>query len=620
MDPRSLTPDQVAAVNYDGSRCLVIAPAGSGKTEVLIRRVVRHVSSSRGESFRVLAVTYTRKAAEELRRRVRRAVGDEAWRVDADTIHGFALDWLTRFGRAVRVPRDVVVYSDPSDRIAIIQRFLETLGESAVNNEILLALLSDFDRHSNDFSGSQAVDAFLLSVGLTRTELREAYEQGLEDVGGIDFHQMLTKFCSLLDIDESILRRFHRTYKYVLVDEGQDLTQKQSELLQRLVSSEVSLFVVADDRQSINRWAGGGIEWARALVGHDAEEFQLVNNFRCSVKILSVASQLARHFGRPRADGSTPPGAPFGIVEQMASDSPEDEAIVVADWLTQLLSAGLPDSALVEGESPTILPEEMGVIARNRYSLEPVWAELDRRANRISMLTDAKSLLKTSEGRLFHALLGIAANDRDHPSIRQANEELAFLLPEEAIHFEPGQAETEPLGFFHERLDQTPLKALCEIAQNALSGDMEQHLARLPAVPITGPGWEEDVHQLTEWWESYRASTRLQERDLAGFLRYLFQMEQTRADDPGIRLLTTHRAKGLEFRAVAIVGLAQGGFPDYRSLDDEETLDQERRAFYVALTRASRALLVTWPRRRTSRYGRTFHNQPSQFLAEAGLD
>ena len=120
------------------------------------------------------------------------------------------------------------------------------------------------------------------------------------------------------------------------------------------------------------------------------------------------------------------------------------------------------------------------------------------------------------------------------------------------------------------------------------------------------------------WGTEYRASTHAQERSGSGLLRFLLRVQQTRPDQPGIRLMTTHRAKGLEFRAVAVVGLNQGSFPDYRSLDNDEDLESERRAFYVSVNRASRTLLLTWPRLKRTRYSER-DAQPSQFLKEAGI-
>lgn len=622
MTLRSLTVDQMAAVGYDGRSCLVLAPAGSGKTEVLIRRVIRELGISQGESFRILAVTYTRKAAEELRRRVRDEVGEEAWRVDADTVHGFALDWLTRFGRPVGVANDVVVYSDPSDRASIILRFLETLGEADIDSGTLLRLLDEVDgRESARTADDNRTEIFLRSLGVSRDEVREAYEQGLEDVGGIDFSQMLSKFRELLRIDESVLSRFQRTYRHLLVDEGQDLTKEQALLLRELVGESLSVFVVADDRQSINHWAGGGMEWARLLVGSDATELQLINNFRCSVDILKIASKIGQHFIHPRKDARAPSGAPRGTVELKTASTEEEEASVVATWLASLLTDGLPPEATVAGESTSVAPEEMGVIARNRYALEPIWAELTARKSTTSMLTDSRSLLKSSEGRLFYGLLSLSNNRRDRPAIRQVNEELGFLFPEDPPVIPDMLATTDDyLVGVRSRVDGTPIGELFKIASDiARAEDIDPELARLLTIEVSEPGWKDDVQELMSWWNSYRMSTRVQDRDLEGFLRYLFQMEQTRPDDPGIRLLTTHRAKGLEFRAVAVVGMAQGTFPDYRSLQDEADLDEERRAFYVAVTRASRALLLSWPRQRTSRYGRSFLNKPSQFLSEAGF-
>ena len=137
--PRSLTPDQERAISAEGSEVLVVAPAGSGKTEVLIRRVIRTLERSAGESFRLLVVTFTVKAAEELRRRAQETVAEELWRIDADTIHGFALDWLRRYGKEVGVGPDVVVLSDDIDRAAVISTYLQSVGRGTSNGDGLNA-------------------------------------------------------------------------------------------------------------------------------------------------------------------------------------------------------------------------------------------------------------------------------------------------------------------------------------------------------------------------------------------------------------------------------------------------------------------------------------------------
>src|SRR3954466_13394888 len=148
--PASLTPEQRDAVEHDGHRVLVVASAGSGKTEVLTRRLGRILLDSAGDSFRCLAVTYTVKAAQEMRRRIELSVADESWRVDADTLHGFALDQLRQHGQCVDVAPDVVVYSEDADRLRLLHEYLRSLGLQQIaeqNPRALVEVLAAIDEH-----------------------------------------------------------------------------------------------------------------------------------------------------------------------------------------------------------------------------------------------------------------------------------------------------------------------------------------------------------------------------------------------------------------------------------------------------------------------------------------
>lgn len=612
--PQRLTADQQAVVDAEGRICLAIAPAGSGKTEVLIRRIERLLDESPGESFRLLAVTFTLKAAEELKTRVSRSIGEEAWRVDANTIHGFAHDWLQRTGQAVGVRPDVVVYAEVRDRVDLLRRFLDSVDETHLDDPILLDILGRIDDlRTNLVRPDDAPDESFSGSSFRLRELYEAYLTALDDAGGIDFPGMLTKLLALFEADPTALRRLQRTYRQVLVDEGQDLTKAQAELLRTIVGEALELFVVADDRQSINGWAGGGMQWARLLVGPDYERLELRHNFRCATRILSLARQVARHFNPPRTDAETPPGAPDGLVLWCASEDSEEEAHRVVDWIEELVSTGLNPTSLVPGEGSRVAPEEIAVIARTRYGLDDVQEELRRRRHRVSVQVDAGSFLGSSEARLFHALLEVRANRNNRPAWRRIEEELANAL---GCHTAVAD-EQYGLPDLLAAVSQTPVYGMVElVSRSTLDAD---GLDELAAALDTGAYFAEpDLDQFLGWWLEYRASTAYQDRDGLGFLRFLLRVQQTRPDEPGIRLMTTHRSKGLEFRAVAVVGLTQGAFPDYRALSDDQALESERRTFYVSVTRASRALLLSWSRVRRTRYGQRT-SDPSQFLSEAGL-
>jgi superfamily I DNA/RNA helicase len=337
IPPRQLTPDQIAAVQCPERVCFVLAPAGSGKTEVLIRRVIRVLDESPGQSFRVLTVTFTLKAADELRQRVDQTVGEEAWRVDADTIHGFALDWLQRYGSPVGIGPDVVVYAERADRFAVLHRYFETLGEPLPDEQELAAILDHIDQLRTDLVPAEDVpDTLLPATNLRLPDIYEAYLIALDSANGIDFPGMLSKFIELMEADPSVTRRFRRAYHHVFVDEGQDLTKAQAKLLRRLVGDELQLFVVGDARQSIQGWAGGGIQWARLLVGDNPRELHLGHNFRCATRILELAGGLARNFAKRQSDATAPPGSPPGSIRVLSAANESAEAAAVADWIEDL--------------------------------------------------------------------------------------------------------------------------------------------------------------------------------------------------------------------------------------------------------------------------------------------
>ena len=612
--PQLLTPDQQEVVDARARTSLVIAPAGSGKTEVLIRRIERLLDESPGESFRLLAVTFTVKAADELKNRLSRSVGEEAWRVDANTIHGFALDWLQRSGQPVGISPDVVVYAQSRDCVDLLRRFLDSVEESHFEDRTLLDILEQInDLRTRLVKPSDAPNQSFIGSSFQLPELYEAYLTALDNAGGIDFPGMLVKLIDLFEADPAVLRRIQRTYYQILVDEGQDLTRAQAEILRRIVGDALELFVVADDRQSINGWAGGGMQWAQMLVGPNHQRFELRHNFRCATRILSLSRQVARHFNPARADGGTPPGAPEGMLLTREAENSVEEAHIVVDWIDGLVLKGLDSSLLVPGEEPRVTVEDIAVIARTRYGLDDVQEELHTRGCQVSVQVDSGSFLSSSEARLFHALLEVKANPSNRPALRRVEEELFNLLGDYPELPQEQCGLTDVLR----AVSGTPTDSMVELViGSTLDADGLEEL--IGALRHGEYFLEPDLERLSSWWTEYRASTALQDRNLGGFLRYLLRVQQTRPDEPGIRLTTTHRSKGLEFRAVAVVGLTQGAFPDYRSLSDQEAIEAERRAFYVSITRASRALLLTWPQRRRTRYGERAAER-SQFLREAGL-
>ena len=613
--PRSFTPDQEQAISAEGREVLIVAPAGSGKTEVLIQRVIRTLERSAGEAFRVLVVTFTVKAAEELKQRARESIADELWRVDADTIHGFSLDWLRRYGRDVGIDPDVVVLSDDIDRIAVIAGYLRSVGlgdnYDGGGGVGMRDLLKKIDSHRTRHGGGDydcSRDCGYRGVSLE--ELADAYGAALKAQGAIDFPGMLLSMVELIDEDEWVLEHFRTLYRDILVDEGQDLTAIQSGLLKRLAGDSINLFVVADDRQSIRGFAGGAFVHAKALVpAAVGAPLQLRHNFRCATKILGAAEAVLRAGGGARHVVAME-GAPAGKVTFLPKASAEVEADWIAAWISKLLEGGLGGDTVAEGEDPSVVPEDIAVAARTRWTLGPVIEALAGRGIEFVVQTDAMVFLVEPEARLFVDALSFGVNKRDFPAGRRIRDELRELTGSELPE--------DPFEALHS-MRNGALASLAELVARALQGgdDFEQAMEDLGETG-EGNGWAKGATRLSEVWRDYRTGTSVQDRSPGGYLVHLARALRTRPTDPGVRLLTIDRAKGLEFKAVALVGVRDGQLPDYRATTVRERKEECRR-LYVAMTRAARELVVTWPTRTVDRYGRIWRQSPSRFLVKAGL-
>ena len=541
--PRSLTPDQERAISAADREVLVVASAGSGKTEVLIQRVIRTLEHSAGEAFRLLVVTFTVKAAEELKQRARKNIADELWRVDADTIHGFALDWLKRYGKEVGIGPDVVVFSDDIDRVAVIAEYLRSIGlgaEDGGGGTRMRDLLDAIDAHRTQHNGRKCRCSDNYSYhGVSLEELADAYGAALRAQGAIDFPGMLLSLAELLDEDKWVLDHFQTLYRYILVDEGQDLTAIQSDLLRRLAGDRINLFVVADDRQSIRGYAGGAFSQAKALVPFAAHApLYLRHNFRCAKAILSAAEAIQRPKPGDR-NVVLPKNSPPGKVSYVPMASPEAEADWIASWTCELIDFGLGQDTVANGEDPSVVPEDVAVVARTRWTLAPVIEELVERNIEFVVQTDTAVFLQEPEARLFVDCLAIGVNKKDSPAARRAFDELYELTG--------GEVTGDPLQVLRS-VENDALKSVADLVTRSLQegDDFEQAMEDVVAVGKFH-GWPEGARTLTDVWRDYRTGTTIQGRSPQGFLAHLAKTQRTRPTDPGVRLLTIDRAKGLEF-------------------------------------------------------------------------
>lgn len=628
----SLTPEQQSAVDVDEGAFVLVAPPGSGKTEVLVRRILRLVGQSPGQAFRILALTFTTKAAEGIRTRVRAELADQEWRVNACTFHAFCLELLRSYGSSVGVTPDVTVFEDDDDRTDILLKGLvdeDYVLPETIDVADMRGLLTRIDRLRADLVAPEdAPQVRVFGSEITLREAYEAYERSLDACGAIDFNGMLLRTYQLLTSDPWASEHQRKIYRYILVDEAQDTNLAQFEVLRAVCGEELkNVFLVADADQSIFAFTGASPTYVEKFAhAFSARRLQISTNFRSASRIIEVASELATHFEKRgvRRPKMVPATGARGWVDARAYEDQAAESREVSDWIQSLLSDGLPGSWLHDGEDASLMPEDIAVLGRTRYSFDRLVDELEARGIRYLLRTEEAGLFDSLPGRFAYYAMRALANPKDVPSRRRLAD-LTGLNPAE-VSLSDGQL-TGILRELREAKDRS-VRSLALALEVATGASTASEVVRLltdveldsdDAADAAGLLWTADRELLLRCWRDYEVRTPLRDQALAPFLISLTRLQRASIEEPGIRVLTPYRAKGLEFRVVAVLGMNEGTFPHYRSLHSAQAVDEERRSIYVAVTRAARALLLTRPRFQTTRYGNVRSQDESRFVAEMGL-
>jgi DNA helicase-2/ATP-dependent DNA helicase PcrA len=370
----------------------------------------------------------------------------------------------------------------------------------------------------------------------------------------------------------------------------------------------------ADDRQSVFGFNGADVR----LLEHFVSDFsagrrKLTLSFRCGRQIVAASNALGAKLQRVVPDQLRDDvSLAEGLVQSTEFPDERAEAVGVVDRIAELLRGGLPASACHAGERLTVLPDEVGVLGRNKYALAAVEAELRGRFGDIFVSYDRDDAIASSTGLFASWLLRAVA----HPSdsiVRQRLLESASMT---------GVA-SPSLSNALQRLAASANPLFAGLASAALDRGAEQMLVAavvdsLQTAQTPGDDEQQALAADVAWLGRVRTQLRRQlSRDPtpSEFVREMTMNAAPSARAPGVRLMTIHAAKGLEFRVVVVVGLGEGIFPSYRAKSTTDA-DEERRLAYVAVTRASRVLLLSVPRTRLSAAGMVMQVQPSRFIAE----
>lgn len=622
-----LTSEQEEVVALGEGAFLVIAPPGSGKTTVLTERVARLVSGP-GETFRVLALTFTNKATARMRERLFEAIGEHSKRVTVSTFHAFCLDVLGSYGERVGVPTHPSIYDNDDDRLAALERGIEADGFTAPNRAGLRRLLGEI---SSLKRGMMRVDETpaTTEAGVPLNAAFDAYERTMRQYGALDFDDLLIFTHRLFLAEPRVASHYRRMFRYIVMDEAQDTSTAQFEVLRALCGADHrNIMLVADGDQLIYGFAGanpGNLEEFKRVF--DAKLVGLTQNFRCAQQIVTAANRLITNnrdritTGREMSATTLAPGqvAAFSFADEDAEGS------WVRVCVESLLTTGLDPRSVYDGETTTVRPEDVCVLGRTRYALAGVMRALDASGVRYVFAAGREALFETAAFRAIDAAFRLIANPADTvarrsvarfaPAVAGSAEIMTssvdFIAAVERAAPVAARELFRAVGALAAAPDSVP-QALRAIAAAATAG------AQQAGVEEEAARWESDAATFMQRWEQFAASAPAGQRTVTGFVAHLAVAGRSQVEGPGLRVLTVHAAKGLEFRAVFLVGMNEGTFPDFRSIRSEQLVADERRNAYVAVTRAERFLVLTRPRVRSTSAG-IFSDSPSRFLAEMGI-
>lgn len=576
---RLLTAEQAAIVATKANAVVVTAGAGSGKTEVVARRVERILSESPDELFRVLAVSYTVKASDEMEDRVRILIGDIS-RVTAETIHAFAHRLLRQHGTWEGLPAEPEVLDRIEDRVELLSAWLDGRGIRLSATDAKAAL-SEID---------------LARARCETVPYLADYRDALDRRGALDYAAMLEHATRLLQ-RSWVREEMAELYKHVIIDEAQNLTAAQYHFISELLGpppSGTASMLVGDPKQSIVQFAGADPRFIeRFAERYDAERRVLTTNFRSAGLIVDIADIISKQLGEQVESQASSLAPGLVDLETLANEETEGEA--TARWVTELLDKGLPAKALAEGEGCAVNPEDIAVLGRTTAALRRTASALDQHGIAYTLASDVRDWMSSNLGQCVVDFIAFCAGP-SHASARKHLQASAGCAAEDLA-----SSEVEGVSRLASLLDGPADPSL-------LFGSLPESLSDAEE----GKNWFADREVLLSAWERFSERTSRGQLTYPNLQLHIARIQRGEPTAEGVRLLTVHKSQGREFRAVAVVGLNEGQFPDFRQQSQSER-KAELHCFYVTVTRAGRVLRFSRARERPTRYGPR-PTQPSSYL------
>lgn len=620
---------QQLAVDTTEGPLLILAGAGSGKTTVLVNRVEHIISSHLATPWQVLAITFTNKAAGELRERLVSAIGEEANDIWAYTFHSCCSRILRRFGEKIGYTNHFTIY-DTDDSRRVMKQCQKQLGieDKLINHKSILAEISrakdslispeEYKQTAqNDFRKSKIAECY------------ELYQAQLKKSDAMDFDDIIFNTVKLLEENEDVRNLYQTQFKYVMVDEYQDTNHAQYVLTSLLADKYKNICVVGDDDQSIYRFRGATIENILSFENHykGAKVIRLEENYRSTQNILDGANAVISHNkNRKGKTLFTRSGSGDKIVyKTVMSESEESQYII--DEIVKNVNNGMKysDHAILyrmnaQSRNLEVMLTKSGIshriIGGHRF--------FDRKEIK-DIVSYLAVINNPSDNVRLQRIINVpkrAIGDTMFANVLEIGAGLgmsAFEVCERADEFQKTSRSasklmnfTKMIRDFQECIENG--MGLNDLLQEVL--DVTKYLDYLQEEPETYEDRVNNIKELSSMFIKYEEES--EDANLSEFLEdvaLISDIDSYNEDEDAVVLMTLHSAKGLEFPVVFIPGMEEGIFPGNQSMFSEEDLEEERRLAYVGITRAKKKLYLISSQQRML-YGQTSRNMPSRFLRE----
>ncbi|MFH1715027.1 MAG: UvrD-helicase domain-containing protein [Elusimicrobiota bacterium] len=635
---KDLNPPQQEAVEAINGPVLVLAGAGSGKTRVITYRIANMLQHGI-PPWNILAVTFTNKAAGEMKERVLKLVGPQAAAVTLSTFHSFCARALREDGEKIGIPRTFSICDD-SDQKSVIKACIKELGldDKKFPPQLLRSVISKakddlMDPESYRIYAQTKRDFFKETV----SEVYSLYQKKIDSSGNVDFGDLLLKTVMLLQGNEDILEKYRERFKRILVDEYQDTNHAQYMLIKLIGGLHRNICVVGDDDQSIYSWRGANIRNILEFEDEypEAKVIKLEQNYRSTKNILDAAWKVVNNnsYRKEKMLWTDKEGGP--PIRYWQSWNEIEEAESIAKEIEGLVSGGasLRDTAVFYRTN-----------AQSR-----VLEDTFRRHTIPYVIIGSVKFYERKEIRDILSYLKFLVNKKDNISLKRIINVPVRGIGDASIELLESMVEEGETLFdlmlkigsdmFEKSLITTRLKksinlfcniiAQCDAAREEYSAKgmarfaLEQsgYLNALRNdLSLDAEARVENVMELVSAIGEYEEATG--DITLEGFLEHaalVSGVDSLKEDNEYVTLMTLHLAKGLEFPNVFMSGMEEGLFPHNRSDWDEHELAEERRLCYVGMTRAMERLYLTCASQRKM-YGQSRWNLPSRFIKEAGLE